>query len=137
MGEEADYRRADEDTGVTKRGDRWNGDVLRHNLLATHRSVKNRHDIGATGTHQRKSQHARLPRWNKRGKRQTRRSNEAANDDDKGATDPSHDRVTCEPADGHGPGERGIAQPRVAWNHATRRGQEHSTPVEHGGFGQE
>src|ERR1700722_20633185 len=108
MGEEADYRRADEDAGVTKRGDRWNGDVLRYNLLTTDGCVEDRHDIGATNAHQGKSQYACLPRRNERGRRQTHRSNEAANDDDTGATDPSHDSVTCEPADGHGPGERGI-----------------------------
>jgi hypothetical protein len=53
------------------------------------------YDIGVTGTDRGKPQYARPPRQKELGKRETNRSKEAANEDDLGTTDPSHDSVTC------------------------------------------
>ena len=52
MGDETDCGRSNQDTSTAERGDRWDGDVLRHDLLATGGRVKDGHNIGATGTHE-------------------------------------------------------------------------------------
>ena len=102
MCNQADHRRAGEDTGITESGDRWHSDMLRHGLLASDRRVEDRHDIGATGTHEGKSQYTHAPDRYKRSERQASSRAEAAKDDDGAAADPLYDSVTREPTDGHG-----------------------------------
>ena len=91
MCNQADHRRAGEDTGITESGDRWHSDMLRHGLLTPDRSVEDRHDIGATGTHEGKSEHGRAQEWYEHSERQSSSRAEAAKGDDRGTAGPMHD----------------------------------------------
>ena len=72
LGDKPDERRTRQDARVSDRGDRRDGQILRHGLLPADRGVQDRDDVGSAEAHQGEAEERRRGRRNQGGRKKTR-----------------------------------------------------------------